>query len=44
MNFVVNFPRLIFKTFMNKYQFIFNTEMKTVGFYLNNKKIEKKIR
>ena len=30
------------KTFMNKYQFIFNTEMKTVGFYLNNKKIEKK--
>ena len=28
---------------MNKYQFIFNTEMKTVGFYLNNKKIEKKL-
>ena len=29
------------KIFMNKYQFIFNSEMKTIGFYKNNEKIEK---
>ena len=29
------------KIIMNKYQFIFNSEMKTIGFYKNNEKIEK---
>ena len=30
------------KTLMKKYQFIFNSEMKTIGFYLNNTIIENK--
>ena len=31
------------KTFMKKYQIVFNNDMKTIGFYLNNNKIKKDI-
>ena len=31
------------KTFMKKYQIVFNNDMKTIGFYLNKNKIKKDI-